>query len=269
MSIIQSETRAGIRQAIGDHLGCITIGTASSASDTVTLKDTVNLFGGDDEYIGSWIYITDATDNTINVRRITDFTASTSTLTFSPALSFNVASGDSYELWHPEFNPDRVNRIINDCISEVSDRILVPDEDKSLYGDLNQQTYTIPSNISMISKIQYRQYVDDEELNDASATKWEAGTGSTTVSTDTVQYREGSNSLNLLNASSSIADGTVLAYSNSTSATDISDMDKIEFWVKSSVALSSGSLELELWKTALQQLQVLLVQKEKPSRYLH
>ena len=253
MSIIQSETRAGIRQAIGDHLGCITIGTASSASDTVTLKDTVNLFGGDDEYIGSWIYITDATDNTINVRRITDFTASTSTLTFSPALSFNVASGDSYELWHPEFNPDRVNRIINDCISEVSDRILVPDEDKSLYGDLNQQTYTIPSNISMISKIQYRQYVDDEELNDASAIKWEAGTSDpalTTVSTDTVQYREGSNSLNLLNASSSIADGTVLAYSNSTSAQDISDMDKIEFWVKSSVALSSGSLELELWENS-------------------
>ena len=105
-------------------------------------------------------------------------------------------------MWHPEFNPDRVNRIINDCISEVSNRVLVPDEDKSLYGDLNQQNYTIPSNISMISKIQYRQYVDDEELNDASAAKWEAGTSGpalTTVSSDTVQYREGSNSLNLLN----------------------------------------------------------------------
>ena len=249
MAIIQSETRAGIRQAIGDHLGCLTIGTASSASDTVTLKDTINLFGGDDEYIGSWIHITDATDNTTNIRRITDYTSSTNTLTFSPALSFNVASGDSYELWHQEFDPNRVNRIINDVIVELSDKVLVPDEDTSLYGDLNQQIYTIPDNISMISKLQYRSHVDDEELNDASSGKWTAGTH-TTVSSDTVQYREGNNSLNLLNASSSIADGTVLAYSNSTSAADISDMDKIEFWVKSSSALSAGSLELELRETS-------------------
>ena len=140
MAIIQSETRAGIRQAIGDHLGCSTIGTASSASDTVTFKDTINLFGvdsagllgGDDDYIGKWILVTDATDGTtVNIRRITDYTASSTTLSFATAMSFTPASSDTYELWDAEFNPERVNRIINDCISEVSDRILVPDEDTS------------------------------------------------------------------------------------------------------------------------------------------
>jgi len=254
MAIIQSETRAGIRQAIGDHLGAVYIGVANGSTSTSTLVDSAGLIGGDDDYIGKWILVTDATDGTtVNIRRITDYTASSTTLSFATAMSFTPASSDTYELWDAEFNPEKVNRIINDCIVELSDRVLVPDEDTSLYGDLNQQTYTIPSNISMISKIQYRHSVDDEELNDASATKWEAGTSGpalTTVSSDTVQYREGSNSLNLLNASSSIADGTVLAYSNSTSATDISDMDKIEFWVKSSSALTAGSLELELWENS-------------------
>ena len=251
MAIIQSETRAGIRQAIGDHLGAVYIGVANGSTSTSTLVDSAGLMGGDDDYIGKWILVTDATDGTtVNIRRITDYTASSTTLSFATAMSFTPASSDTYELWDAEFNPERVNRIINDCISEISDRILVPDEDTSLYGDMNQQTYTIPSNISMISKIQYRASVDSEELNDANSSNWTAGTY-TTVSSDTVQYREGTKSLNLLNASASIADGTALAYSNATSAKDISDMDKIEFWIKSSSALTAGSLELELWETSV------------------
>ena len=249
MAIIQSETRAGIRQAIGDHLGAVYIGVANGSTSTSTLVDSAGLIGGDDDYIGKWILVTDATDGTtLNIRRITYYTASITTLSFATAMSFTPASSDTYELWDAEFNPEKVNRIINDCIVELSDRVLVPDEDTSLYGDLNQQTYTIPSNISMISKIQYRSSVDDEEINDATSSDWTAGTY-TTVSSDTVQYREGTNSLNLLNASASIADGTVLATTNTTSASDISDMDKIEFWIKSSSALTAGSLELELYET--------------------
>ena len=249
MAIIQSETRAGIRQAIGDHLGAVYIGVANGSTSTSTLVDSAGLMGGDDDYIGKWILVTDATDGTtVNIRRITDYTASSTTLSFATAMSFTPASSDTYELWDAEFNPERVNRIINDCIVELSDRVLVPDEDTSLYGDLNQQTYTIPSNISMISKIQYRHSVDDDEINDASSTNWTAGTY-TTVSSDTTQYREGNNSLNLLNASASIADGTVLATTNSVTASDISDMDTIEFWIKSSSALTAGSLELELYET--------------------
>ena len=247
MAIIQSETRAGIRQAIGDHLGAVHISTPTSGS-TTTIVDTTTLFGGDDDHIGKWVLVTDATDNTAEIRRVTDNTSSSSTLTLQSALSFTPSSSDTYELWDSEFNPAKVNRVINDCIVELSDRVLVPDEDTSLYGDLNQQTYTIPSNISMISKIQYRHSVDDDELNDAGSSKWTAGTY-TTVSTDSTQYREGNNSLNLLNASSSITDGTGLATSYSVSASDISDMDKLEFWIKSSVALTAGSLELELYET--------------------
>ena len=251
MAILQSETRESIRQAIGEHLGAVYIGVANGSTSTSTLVDSAGLIGGDDDYIGKWILVTDASDGTtVNIRRITDYTASSTTLSFATAMSFTPASSDTYELWDAEFNPERINRIINDCISEISDRVLVPDEDTSLYGDMNQQTYTIPSNISMISKIQYRASVDSEKLNDANSSDWTAGTY-TTVSSDTVQYREGTNSLNLLNASASIADGTPLAYSNATSATNISDMDKIEFWIKSSSALTASSLELELYETSV------------------
>ena len=71
MAAIQSKNRAELRQSIGYQLGACTVGTASANTDTITLKDTINLFGGDDEYNGSWIVVTDATDNTVNIRRIT------------------------------------------------------------------------------------------------------------------------------------------------------------------------------------------------------
>ena len=52
MAIIQSETRAGIRQAIGDHLGAVYIGVANGSTSTSTLVDSAGLLGGDDDYIG-------------------------------------------------------------------------------------------------------------------------------------------------------------------------------------------------------------------------
>ena len=52
MAAIQSKNRAELRQSIGYQLGACTVGTASANTDTETLKDTINLFGGDDEYNG-------------------------------------------------------------------------------------------------------------------------------------------------------------------------------------------------------------------------
>ena len=120
MAVIQAKTRAELRQSIGYQLGACTVGTASANTDTITLKDTINLFGGDDEYNGSWIVVTDATDITVNIRRITDYTASTSLITVSPALSFNVASGDAYEIYDNDIPPARIHDFINRSISSIT-----------------------------------------------------------------------------------------------------------------------------------------------------
>ena len=90
MPAIQAKNRAEIRQSIGYQLGACTVGAATTNGSTTTLVDTINLFGGDDEYNGSWIVITDATDNTVGIRRITDYTASSNTITFAPHYLFLV-----------------------------------------------------------------------------------------------------------------------------------------------------------------------------------
>ena len=83
MAILQSETRESIRQAIGEHLGAVYIGVANGSTSTSTLVDSAGLIGGDDDYIGKWILVTDASDGTtVNIRRITDYTASSTTLSF-------------------------------------------------------------------------------------------------------------------------------------------------------------------------------------------
>lgn len=242
MAIIQTETRESIRQAIGEHLGAVYIGTANGSTSASTLVDSAGLIGGDDDHIGKWILVTDATDGTtVNIRRIGDYTASSTTLSFATAMTFTPASSDTYELWDEEFDPNRVNRIINDVISEISDRVLVPDEDTSLYGDMTQQSYTIPTNIVMISKLQYRASVDSEQVDPANTDDWTAGTN-VTVSKDSTMYKEGGSSLNLVTGDVAAA---VLA-SKTISSIDISDKDTIEFWLRSTVALSAGNLTLSL-----------------------
>ena len=120
MAAIQSKNRAELRQSIGYQLGACTVGTATADGDLTTFKDTVNLFGGDDEYNGSWVVVTDATDNTVNIRRITDYASSTSTITVSPALTFNVATGDAYEIYDNDLPPARIHDFINRAISGIT-----------------------------------------------------------------------------------------------------------------------------------------------------
>ena len=247
-----SKTRKQIRQSIGEMTGAMTTGTVNGTGSTSQVIDSNGLTGGDDDYNGRFIAISDAGTADAEYRRVTDYVSSTTTLSLQTALSFTPTTTDTYELWDERMPPERVNTLINDAIEEVSQTFLVPDQDESLFGSNKQRTYTVPSNIKLLSNVKVRNKVTHKLLNHANSDDWTAGTSGpalTTVSKDTNEYRQGGASLNLLNSSSSIADGTVLAYKNLSGAVDISHTDKVEFWVKSSTALSAGSLELELRET--------------------
>ena len=76
MAVIQGRTRQQLRQSIGYNLGAIRTGTAYDAGSTTTLIDT-NLRGGDDNYNGSWIIVSDATNSSnIETRIVSDYVAS-------------------------------------------------------------------------------------------------------------------------------------------------------------------------------------------------
>ena len=247
-----SKTRKQIRQSIGEMTGAMITGTVNGTGTSAQVIDSNGLTGGDDEYNGRFIAISDAGTADAEYRRVTDYTSSSTTLALQTALSFTPTTSDTYELWDERMPPERVNTLINDAIEELSQTFLVPDQDESLFGTNKQRTYTVPSNIKLLSNVKVRNKVTHKLLNHANSDDWVAGTSGpalTTVSKDTNEYREGGASLNLLNSSSSIADGTVLAYKNLAGAVDISHTDKVEFWVKSSTALSAGSLELELRET--------------------
>ena len=122
MAVTYSKTREDLRQAIGRNLGKMVTGTTSGSGSTTTALDTT-LFGGDDEYIGHYIRITSGTyDGT--TRRITDYTASTGTITFA-AVAGTIAGSVTYELWNDGYNPDNIDEYINQAIMKLMEECTI------------------------------------------------------------------------------------------------------------------------------------------------
>ena len=83
-----AKTRIQIRQAIGNMTGAMATGTVNGTGSTSQVIDSNGLTGGDDEYNGRFIAISDAGTADSEYRRITDYTSSSTTLSLQTALSF-------------------------------------------------------------------------------------------------------------------------------------------------------------------------------------
>ena len=110
MAVTQSKTLKDLRQAVGRNLGKMITGTTTGGS-TSTAIDT-SLFGGDDEYIGSYMRFTSG-NKSGTTQRISDYTSSSTTLTFKTTTSGAIDGDDTYELWSDGFDPDVVDELIN------------------------------------------------------------------------------------------------------------------------------------------------------------
>jgi hypothetical protein len=95
MAITQGKTLEDIRKAIGRNLGKMITGVTSGGGSSTTALDT-KLFGGDDEFNGSYVRFTSGT-NDGETSRITDYTSSSGTMTFA-AVTGTVTVGVGYEL---------------------------------------------------------------------------------------------------------------------------------------------------------------------------
>ena len=246
MPAIQGRTREQLRQHIGRSLGATYVSAATASGSTTTLVDNSIVLGGADTQIGKWVRFTSGSNDTLT-RRVTDssITSNVTTLTFMPAATASTAS-ESYELWDG-YNPDNIDDFINQSIMSATGWVYDPIENIELHGDGKQVRFDIPSNISMISKIEYRDQVSSTRIHACGATFDEKTDGDFTQSLDTKDKKQGSQALKMVIAVGASAGDFV---TDSITSKNISGYDTIEMWVKSTVATSAGNLKLLLDDTA-------------------
>jgi len=240
MAVTQGKTREDLRKAIGRNLGKMVTGTTSGSGSTTTAVDTT-LFGGDDEYIGSYIRFTSG-DNDGSVRRISDYTSSTGTMTFA-AVGATVAGSTTYELWKDQFDPQVVDEFINQSIWEITGKYFDPEENVDLHTDRINARFEIPSEIAMIQDVYYRSKFTAKELLSCDSVFDETVDSDFTVSADTEDYKRGSASNKFVIAAGASA-GDIAT--DSITSVNLAKYDYIEFWIKSTVATSAGNLKILL-----------------------
>jgi len=240
MAITQSKTREDLRKAIGRNLGKMVTGTTSGSGSTTTAVDAT-LFGGDDEYNGYYIRITSGTyDGT--TRRISDYTSSTGTMTFA-AVAGTIAGSVTYELWENGFDPDVIDEYINQSMWEITGRVYDPVENLGLHTDRINARWEIPSGIEMIQDIYYRDKFTVKELHNCNTAFDESVDSDFTITANTEDYKTGSASNKIVIAAGASAGDTA---SDTITSVNIEKYDYIEFWIKSTVATSSGNLKIHL-----------------------
>ena len=228
------------------------IGTATGSGSTTTLVDSslTTVIGGNDDHIGKWIVFTSGS-NDGDIARVTDYVASTTTLTFvadaGVSVGTSTASSDTYELWDMDYDPTRIHDFINQSITYATGHVYDSVENVDLHTDGNQLRFDIPSGFSMIQDIYYRDEVDSTTITNCNAVFDEAIDSDFTVTADTQIKKQGTASNKMVVAVG--ATGGELATDSITSK-DISKYDYIEFWIKSTVATSAGNIKIHLDNTA-------------------
>ena len=246
MAIVQGRTRAQLRQSIGYNLGATQVSSASGTGSTTTIVDNT-LVGGDDNHIGKWVVFNDVSASTVEISRVSDYVASTTTLTVSPAFAQTSVANDTYELWDDIYPPLRVEDFINQAILDATGHAYDPVESLSLHTDGKTQRFDIPSGLSMIQKIYSRSKVDYAKLLSCNTAMDENVDSDFTVTADTKMKKQGTASNRIVIADGASAGDIV---TDSITSKDISEYDYIEFWIRSSVATSAGNLKILLDNTA-------------------
>ena len=246
MPVIQGRTRAQLRQSVGYNLGAVYVSSASGNGSTTTIVDNT-LIGGDDNHIGKWVIFNDASADTVETSRVSDYTASSTTATVSPAFAQASATSDTYELWDDIYAPARIDDFINQAILDATGHTYDPVESLALHSDGNTLRYDIPSGFSMIQNVYYRSKVAFTRLHSCAAAFDETVDSDFTVSLDTEDKKQGAQSCKFVIAAGASA-GDIAT--DSITSKDISGYDYIEFWIKSTVATSAGNLKILLDNTA-------------------
>lgn len=243
----QSLTRGSIRRSIGNNLGILIDGVATSTVDTASLLDTKNLLGGEDEHNQKEVMIYDATGSIVDGETsiVSDFASATNDATMSPVFTASITTGDKYEMWKTPWRIADINDAINQAINEVTNKALQIKEDSTLFTETDKHLYTIPSAFTHLSKVEYV-YSKTEVVVDNCEVAWTGWSGTTTTA-DSSFNKEGTYCSK--NVAASVGAAQRLCYED-ISSIDLTGCDKIEFWMYSSIATVATDLEIHLSSTA-------------------
>lgn len=243
MPTIAGRTRRQIRQAVGSALGAWWSRDVSAAVST-TQHDDDDLFGADDAYNGYWIWVTSGAQENIE-RRVSDYTATTTRVTVSPAWAAGLVAAVTYELWDARFRPSLINDLINDAIIDIYGSWYDPEEDLSLALSGKTSRLVIPASLAIIQKVFVRESYTSISIHTCDTAFDElVQTGITvTLSNDAVSGQ--SNRYEIAAAAAANARAT-----DNFSSLDLREYDYIEFWIKSDIATAAGDIHILLDDTA-------------------
>lgn len=253
-------TRKQVRQRIGVASGAINLDggaiehTIDEAVSAAVFRDATLPFGTTDEHRGKWVVWTDS-GSSVETRRISASNPDDQSITLSVPLGATPTSSGTYELWERESNPVAVHSFINDAITEVSRKGAVTVESDSFHTGGGIQAFTLDSAWMGVRSVEWRSSYKGVTLATMDAAP-DSLTATTAVALDSQDYREGTGAVRLTVAAGE-SSGTAIANS-SFAAVDIRGYDRVEFWYKTSGAITSSGFVLQLMQGSSAQVAVSL-----------
>lgn len=253
-------TRKQLRQRIGISAGAINM-DAGAATHTISesaisaakFVDEYLPFGTQDEHRGRWVLWTDS-GSSVEVRRVSESNPDERSITLSVPLGATPTSSGTYELWEQESNPISLHSFMNDAITEMARKGAVSAEATFHTGGDNR-AYGLSSAWLGVREVAYRVTYFGRTLATMD-TAPDSLTANTAVALDSSDYREGAGAVRLTVAA---GESSATAIANSSfAAVDIRGYDQVEFWFKTSGAITSSGFKVQIMQGSSAQVEVSL-----------
>jgi len=243
MAVIVGQTREELRKSIGHNLGAIRVGTMTGSGSTSTGVDA-EMPNADDHENGNHIVFTSGT-NDGSIRIQTSYVGSSTTFTTrGDVLAASTADGDTYESWDEDMPPARVHDMIDRAVRTITRKGAPPSTDISLHTYRDRRNYEFPTAFVGLQHLNYRSSYTWTSIHNCNTVFDELVDTDVTASADGEDYASG-NSANKFVLAAGLGATDIIA-SDSISSLDLSGYDTVEFWIKSTVALTAGQLRLRL-----------------------
>ena len=247
MAVIVGQTREELRKSIGHNLGAIRVGTMTGSGSTSTGVDA-EMPNADDHENGNHIVFTSGT-NDGSIRIQTSYVGSSTTFTTrGDVLAASTADGDTYESWDEDMPPARVHDMIDRAVRTITRKGAPPSTDISLHTYRDRRNYEFPTAFVGLQHLNYRSSYTWTSIHNCNTVFDEVVDADVTASADGEDYASG-NSANKFVLATGLGPTDIIA-SDSISSLDLSGYDTVEFWIKSTVALTAGQLRLRLSASA-------------------